>query len=563
MAIYKIYVRYDNDSKNWSCYINDGDFIKFYNSPKKKSLDIFFNGIDIIIPSAGEQLEIPSDCFVVNCAHYPRVADFVCEKSDSGDVNESDGLLKGHATFYQNSLIKKSDTHDLVPIIHLMADVDVCKCFRSEHDDLGNKSRYINIIDSSIWNIISWDKDTFVSALEEVEKNYKIGYYNLAIANEYADLNARLVRESYIWSPTGEKAGHGDFLSPFVFHSERQHREILTIKERDILDTVKKHKWRFLLLDDKCNDFLSVCSGSESLNKTHIICDRLQTMGFKVKAYLGSTLLYSNVEGEADIAIECFENTKTAIDAMRRREYDIILLDYLLGSEKDTDGKKHYGYELLTQLKEELESSNEIKPILGPNRKYFFMFISAFTISVDERLRQKGIFRSDEYWYIGEGSCPTNTPHLFMHQLARLMFMRLEDCGISKLLSVEIRRMLNDIYGSEQKRNNVKAKADASFHDILSLLYSYKRLLKDVNVPYSGQSLFDSSRSVLCTDFVMRHGKQTLGGLLEHVTHMVYLTAFGTVRQWPEIWEEYRFVAAQVGYMEVIESYILSLKSDS
>jgi hypothetical protein len=61
----------------------------------------------------------------------------------------------------------------------------------------------------------------------------------------------------------------------------------------------------------------------------------------------------------------------------------------------------------------------------------------------------------------------------------------------------------------------------------------------------------------------MRHGKQTLGGLLEHVTHMVYLTAFGTVRQWPEIWEEYRFVAAQVGYMEVIESYILSLKSDS
>ena len=32
------------------------------------------------------------------------------------------------------------------------------------------------------------------------------------------------------------------------------------------------------------------------------------------------------------------------------------------------------------------------------------------------------------------------------------------------------------------------------------------------------------------------------GAFFEHLQHLVYLTAFGTIRQWQDMWEEYVFV---------------------
>ena len=74
------------------------------------------------------------------------------------------------------------------------------------------------------------------------------------------------------------------------------------------------------------------------------------------------------------------------------------------------------------------------------------------------------------------------------------------------------------------------------------------------------------------TDFIQK--KINLGGMLEHLTQLVHLTAFGTVRQWPEMWEEYIYFKAQFEkQLDVdedsvdckylfsnIESYILGLK---
>jgi hypothetical protein len=44
------------------------------------------------------------------------------------------------------------------------------------------------------------------------------------------------------------------------------------------------------------------------------------------------------------------------------------------------------------------------------------------------------------------------------------------------------------------------------------------------------------------------------------------VTAFGTVRQWPEIWEESRYVASQINddkVISAIENYVYTLKSES
>jgi hypothetical protein len=76
---------------------------------------------------------------------------------------------------------------------------------------------------------------------------------------------------------------------------------------------------------------------------------------------------------------------------------------------------------------------------------------------------------------------------------------------------------------------------------------------------------------------------QHLSGLLEHLTNLVHIAAFGTIRQWDEMWEEYLYFKAQFkevirkdniegtkdgiitnifqNVCEHIESFILGLKS--
>lgn len=46
----------------------------------------------------------------------------------------------------------------------------------------------------------------------------------------------------------------------------------------------------------------------------------------------------------------------------------------------------------------------------------------------------------------------------------------------------------------------------------------------------------------------------TLGSLLEHLVQLVHLVAFGTVRQWPEIWEEYVYITSQIRECIINES---------
>ena len=92
--------------------------------------------------------------------------------------------------------------------------------------------------------------------------------------------------------------------------------------------------------------------------------------------------------------------------------------------------------------------------------------------------------------------------------------------------------------------------------------------MKDVAIPSSG-SVFDTRGSVLMTDFA--NSNPTLAGLLDHMANLVHITAFGTIRQWPEMWEEYLYFKAvykqqykedNEGMYQAIENYILDLKSE-
>lgn len=497
---------------------------------------------------------------------------------------QNSSLLPEKFVFAQNKLLNqqsKSCEGRILPIIH----ISTTNLIEDHYNGFIHVPRFAAIMESSIWNYYFCFKDYFelaelpkleakrnnlLSSLSEPEcdatiKNLKDldweisrrkekapdekeysanilqsitinhirGYYDLAITHEYADLNARLTQQSYIC----DQNGHGKSISPFIFHSERKMRQRYEGKEfKERINSILAHSWRILLVDDKWEEKLSLArkGGASNTNKFDIIKRQFEEMGFSV---VNLNKNKEKSDNKPPLFIDSVPNVEDALEIMRKKKYDIVLLDYLL--DLNSQGKPvEYGYEVLTRLKEDL-----VLRQMGPQKRNFFMFISAFTTAVDERLLAAGLTRSEDYWYISEGACPTNTPEQFKYYIANLMWKRLDDSGIKDLSADAIYTLLNDIFlpkGKDGPQTSVRKRANDNYRRILSLLYHYHRLLGDVG---KNDELPFTSGSVLVTEFMIAHPQ--IGGLLEHLVQLVHITAFGTVRQWPEMWEEYLYCKAQ------------------
>ena len=517
-------------------------------------------------------------------------------------ISQKDGLPINPAyCFAQESLFyPHEDGKEMLPIIHFSA-------WPLQADEKSDKynvffPRYARIMDSSIWNfffllqIINMPiKDSELSyqiaGLEEKEKEQlrwiidsitqytDRGIYDLAVAKEYADANARLVQQSYI---AGD-GGHSHDVSTFLFHSEWEMKA-----DREIID--KKYKWRFLLVDDHAWTSMSntiAKKKEESLtiqdnSKLKIIENTIQEMGLSVglRIFNSHKAHETNLDKECNVEIWGVQTIKEAIAALNENKYDIILLDYLLGKHSMNEEDKHndkdkktnkdvlnYKYESPREYAYQLLSRINDDPSLiqvGPSGKQFFMFISAFTTAVGERLRSEGLRRTTDKWYIAEGACPTNTPYLFQYYLSRVMLHRLEDSGINSLSESHILKITSHIFKEKPEDVSigrikaVRERAFDTYHEFLDLHHKYALLKKD-----KGQSrLVDS----------FLENKVHMGAMLEHLLQLIHLTAFGTIRQWPEIWEEYKFftrtfshkneLASEVTELSRnIEQYIITLKS--
>lgn len=471
------------------------------------------------------------------------------------------------------------------PIIHLTYD-DIFL------DNAEPYKRYARYMDSSIWNYyipvlvvdekaIELDENGKIRpklgrydfiplerALNEIISNYLNNRYQLRVAREYAHLFSRIVNQSFL----PDISGHGKNVSPYLFHSERKSFEDLKKKEhRDILSEIKQYKWRFLLVDDHSTKNMAVVDGSDTLTKLDIVKTELEKLFKNIEKDNEPVIISSEKDTEdikknATIYIECATSIEDAKNKLKEKKYEVILLDYLLGEKGDG---REYGYELLKGIwykenkdnleeerKKELEKSYEEYVFdykKGPGNLFFFMFISAFTTAVSERLLTEGWLRNEDYcWYIGEGACPINTPYLFQYRLLHIMQKRMTKM---KLKRFEIDKYLKDkIYGGDGIRNKAREK----FKEVLNFMCDYEQL--EADYAYH-KNVFNSAESVMVTNFL---GEKLLPkAVFEHVVQLVYLTAFGTVRQWPEMWEEYQFIKSVVGKIDSVEKYIFNLKNNN
>jgi len=440
-------------------------------------------------------------------------------------------------------------------------------------------------------------KNNFYEAVASILKNYKKNLYRLIVAQEYADLNARLAEQSYL------SGAHAIGVSPFIFHSEvaakqliqREFRytervDLLSYDKRsdyDIdsrLDHICKHKWRILLLDDKAVEPMETKPFDSAQDtkrggwncKLEIIRNILESrLNLKGKvAYegccgYGQPVVEKKPDENTVILIEYAQSFEDAYQAISEKKYDLVLIDYLLNQTSGT----HYGYELLDKIWENRQQGEENKE---SRQRLYCMFISAYSYAVHDRLLAEGMNQSGDYWFINVGACPTNTPQLFLYNLLKLMDKRLNDSGISRLSNNKILKLIKGIFlprDKDPEHSTVRERANEHYQDVLSLQYYYHKMLKDLKIPSSykrGDLLFPFKGSVLVSDFILKN--QYLGGLLEHLTELVHLTAFGTIRQWAEMWEEYLYIRAQFDEMNkmgtvdfdetcgYIKDYILNLK---
>lgn len=503
----------------------------------------------------------------------------------------------------------------LYPIIHICnCDINILKKGRYTyvHKPEGKKevsknkviyNRSACIMDNSIWNyFIGLKTDEYDAVINrvlwtinEIVKNSLKGIYRLYISREYADLNARMVKESYLI-----KGGHDKTVSPFIFHSEScNDDELLNIKAGESsFKEVLKNKWRVLLIDDKAAEFEDrketylkqfVGDGSNKIYKYQIVKDRFVDLGFlednimvvkvptkrkqwgddlyneeqklrglkdtletekyKAKREIIKNKIASVMESKrkddnkkSQIEIWVAASLDDALRVMRMYEFEIILLDYLLDVPEDRKIGVEYGYEIFDRLvsKEGIPLVGDYR--FGPKGRLFFTFISAFTTAVNERLLAENISRSEKYWFIADGACPTNTPKLFDFLLAKMMMKRLQDSHISDLSVSGIIDTVSKIYSADGVSR--RKKASESYQDIQSLQYHYRGVLRDVEVMPKSKSVFETAGSVLITEFMNKHIQ--LGAFLEHLAQLIHITAFGTIRQWPEMWEEYMYFKSQL-----------------
>ena len=163
------------------------------------------------------------------------------------------------------------------------------------------------------------------------------------------------------------------------------------------------------------------------------------------------------------------------------------------------------------------------------------------------------------------------------------MNKRLNGCGILKLSTDKILELVEKIfrphYEVTDKNNSVRRRAGRYYQEVLSLQYHHRRMLDDVEIPHDcsikPEAIFDIKGSVLISHYSLKN--RHIGGLLEHLTNLVHIAAFGTIRQWDEMWEEYLYFKANFGTLISesddnvatrfekicghIEAFILRLKS--
>jgi CheY-like chemotaxis protein len=300
------------------------------------------------------------------------------------------------------------------------------------------------------------------------------------------------------------------------------------------------------------------------------------------------------------VQLECVETLDKAKEKLQTKKYDLILLDYLM---KEQKGNK-YSYQLLSEIKDVFDEEAEknqafrtvredwlgfknikkdyseedlnklIKQKKGSGGRFHFLFMSAFVNAVNNRMLQLRLLPHTSYWDFGSGACPTTTPNLFKYYLLKTMYDQV--CEITRLHEVPNNKItLIDLLSITYfDKNTARQNAISFFNALLKMRLNYDTLKYDIYIDEREKEgkMKEENRSLLALslfpDTVCYNN-----AFWEHITHLFYLTAYGTIRQWHDMWDEFMLVkntlinaekaCHKVDVIKKIEKYICSLQNST
>jgi len=444
------------------------------------------------------------------------------------------------------------------PVLHITS-LDLFDPLLPEKDRYYKIPRYVRLLDSSIWNsyvpVIKGNSEHgFFRRLEDTIDRiigYE-GFYKLKVILENADFRARIAYNSYL-----SGGDHADNVVPFLFHSETE----MCKRRTDNIERVKHYaaglEWNILLIDDHAEVQLPA-----GLTKREVILNCLKHISDAV--YEGS-----RATGENIFKISSAPSIRVAEEMIKENRYDIIFLDYLLGEKEN--GEREYGYELLRKIRGD---SKRWRKRMGIYNRFWFFNISSFSHTIEERLREQGMAYHSTHWNFARGASPIITPELFLFEFSRFLIQQIDvmtELPLSKSNRkrrgwvakgkriITLMDLLHVIYreqdASEVPKVSVRERAAYYFDSVLTLKANYKTLQEDLG---SGSKLVKS----LFPDLEYYNN-----AFWEHLMHLVYVTAYGSVRQWAELWDEFLYIKDRLWKTEqgtlligLIERYIIELK---
>jgi hypothetical protein len=306
--------------------------------------------------------------------------------------------------------------------------------------------------DSSIWH-------RYVPLNEDFEKNLRavlrqtVQHFQNGLYLSYASLatlefQTRAMLQSYICEAKG--GGHGEVVTPFKFHSETfmarkadalfEALKTVGYGEKKLFHTVR---WRLLLVDDYAYKPLRSRLG-DAQGTTRLISKRNLIVNLLNEGMAGFSPLPNDASEDAsagcvfsvaDVEEENHSFVAGGLSALRKRMYDVVLLDYLLGEDQGGyRGGREYGYDFLHQLEQQIRDDEQPdRPIhKGPMGRFWVFPISSFPFAFADKLRQLGMDGYADHWHLSGGGDPITSPALFRYNFLQFVKQQVDECCLSE-----------------------------------------------------------------------------------------------------------------------------------
>ncbi len=454
---------------------------------------------------------------IIFLANHPRFSELKFLHAVIRDYRASSTLNAHDETITHSTL-------NLLPILTICREIP------------SNRKFGVQFWDSSIWqrwvstNGDGSDNTQLDEVLSEIRLSYELHVYDQYVAMEFCEFSTRVYGDSYLMSL--DENGHANHVVPFPFFQETKFKQWFRKRYTDDLQYFNQLTWRLLLIDDKADEKLKIIKQITGTNY-YVDLSEIDTT---------PTLQYGlNTKNKPILVFDYATNNEDALKKIQEKNYDIILLDYLLAGPPE---KRELGIDFLKELS---NNQNNTKYLKGPNDRFWIFSVTSFSWAFIDHMKEEGMSLSDNIWTFTRGADPINTPNAFLYYLTEFLHVQFSEFHFKRSIESIWREALLQLKRKETfKRawaHNTLSKLINSANKIEALRNLAGRFDQKEFNPAS--SLF--ANSYLQTSFHKSEAnKEIESGLYGYLTNFLFILSFSDGNKWEELKTNLEIIESKV-----------------